>query len=363
MAPLKTVLLENEHLRVCIVNLGLRTHSLEFRVGSSWVPVIRSLNSIAAHREDDAAFGALVGRAAGRTRDGLAMTAGTSIQLDQNHGRHHLHGGQQGMTQATWALKQTGHSLSATLVSKDGEMGYPGELQLYCTIRLDGASIHYELEATSSETTYFNPTWHHYFCLGNPGAFQDQVLTINATHAYANDADGIAIDERFMPAPLARKAATIADWMAAPSPQIRQFAGLDHYFVGGEETALAVLEALPVKSPSGSETHPDEAASRSNPDGSPPIGGFDNAEQGPNVTAAEDDQASTHTGIRMTLKSSAPGLQVYTGQKLGPIGPGLAIEPMVVPNALAFGEWRSSVVLNAGQLFGRSMTLAFSTFN
>ena len=141
MAPLRTVLLENEDLRVCIVNLGLRTHSLEFRAGSSWVPVIRSLNSIAAHREDDAAFGALVGRAAGRTRDGLAMIAGTSIQLDQNHGRHHLHGGQQGMTQATRALKQTGHSLSATLVSKDGEMGYPGKLQLHCTIRLDGRAF------------------------------------------------------------------------------------------------------------------------------------------------------------------------------------------------------------------------------
>ena len=363
MAPLKTVLLENEHLRVCIVNLGLRTHSLELRVGSSWVPVIRSLNSIAAHREDDAAFGALVGRAAGRTRDGLPMIAGTSIQLDQNHGRHHLHGGQQGMTQATWAFKQTGHSLSGTLMLQDGEMGYPGELLLHCIIRLDGPSIHYELEATSSKSTYFNPTWHHYFCLGNPTVFQDQVLTVNATHAYANDADGIAIDERFMPAPLSHKAATIADWMAAPHPQIHQFVGLDHYFVGGEDNVLAVLEASPVSGPSGRETHLDEAASRINPDGSAPMGGFENADQGPNVSVAENDHASTHSGIRMTLKSTAPGLQVYTGQKLGLIGPGLALEPMVVPNALAFGEWRSSVVLNARQLFNRSMSLAFSTFN
>ena len=146
-------------------------------------------------------------------------------------------------------------------------------------------------------------------------------------------------------------------------PQIRQFAGLDHYFGGGEDDVLAVLEALPVRSPSGSETHHDEVAIRSNPDDSAPTGGFDNAEKRLNVRAAENDHASRQTGIRMTLKSSAPGLQVYTGQKLGPIGPGLAIEPMIVPNALAFGEWRSSVVLNAGQLFGRSMTLAFSTFN
>ncbi len=363
MAPLKTVLLENEHLRVCIVNLGLRTHSLEFRAGSSWVPVIRSLNAVTAHREDDAAFGALVGRAAGRTRDGLAMIAGTSIQFDQNNGRHHLHGGQQGMTQATWALKQTGHSLSATLVSKDGEMGYPGELQLHCMIRLDGPNIHYELEATSSETTYFNPTWHHYFCLGNAGAFQDQVLTINATHAYANDVDGIAIDERFMPAPLSHKAATIADWMASDHPQILQFAGLDHYFVGGKDAVLAVLEALPVKELSGDETNHDEAVSRSNPDSTAAIGGFDNAEQRPNVRATENHQASIHTGIRMTLKSSAPGLQVYTGQKLGASGPGLALEPMVVPNALAFDKWRSDVILAAGQPFSRTMTLTFSTLN
>lgn len=363
MAPLKTVLLENEHLRVCIVNLGLRTHSLEFRAGSSWVPVIRSLNSIAAHREDDAAFGALVGRAAGRTRDGLAMIAGTSILLDQNHGRHHLHGGQQGMTQATWALKQTGHSLSATLVSKDGEMGYPGELQLHCMIRLYGPNIHYELEATSSETTYFNPTWHHYFCLGNPGAFQDQVLKINASHALANDADGIAIGERFMPAPLSHKAATIADWIASDHPQIHQFAGLDHYFARSKDAVLAVLEAPPIKELSGDGANRGEAVSHSNPDGSAPRGGFDDAEGRPSAPTAEHRQAFMQTGIRMTLASSAPGLQVYSGQKLGPKGPGLALEPMVVPNALAFDRWRSDVILAAGQPFSRTMTLTFSTFD
>ena len=267
------------------------------------------------------------------------------------------------MTQATWALKQTGHSLSATLVSQDGEMGYPGKLQLHCMIRLDGPNIHYELEATSSESTYFNPTWHHYFCLGNPAAFQDQVLKINATHAYANDADGIAIDERFMPAPLSHKAATIADWMAAPILKSVNLPVSTIILSGAKRPHLPCsrhfrLRALQVARPILMKQRVAATLTTARAHG-----GFDNAEQGPNVTAAEDDQASTHTGIRMMLKSSAPGLQVYTGQKLGPMGPGLAIEPMVVPNALAFGEWRSSVLLNAGRLFSRSMTLAFSTFN
>ena len=318
---------------------------------------------MAAHLRDDAAFGALVGRAAGRTRNSVAMMEGTSIQLNQNHGHHHLHGGQQGMTQATWALEQTGHSLSAMLVSKDGEMGYPGELQLHCTIRLDGASIYYELEATSSETTYFNPTWHHYFCLRNPDSFKHQVLKINATHAYANDADGIAIGERFMPAQLSYKAATIADWMASDHPQIHQFAGLDHYFARSKDAVLAVLEAPPVKELSGDEANHGESVGRSNPDGNAPRGGFGNAEGRINVTTAEHRQAFMQTGIRMTLASSAPGLQVYTGQKLTSKGPGLALEPMVVPNALAFDEWRSDVILAAGQPFSRTMTLTFSTFD
>ena len=318
---------------------------------------------MAAHLRDDAAFGALVGRAAGRTRNSVAMMEGTSIQLNQNHGHHHLHGGQQGMTQAKWTLKQAGHSLSATLVSKDGEMGYPGELQLYCMIRLDGASIHYELEATSSETTYFNPTWHHYFCLGKPASFQRQVLKINASHALENDADGIAIGERFMPAQLSYKAATIADWMASDHPQIHQFAGLDHYFARSKDAVLAVLEAPPVKELSGDEANHGESVGRSNPDGNAPRGGFGNAEGRINVTTAEHRQAFMQTGIRMTLASSAPGLQVYTGQKLGSKGPGLALEPMVVPNALAFDEWRSDVILAAGQPFSRTMTLTFSTFD
>ena len=118
---------------------------------------------------------------------------------------------------------------------------------------------------------------------------------------------------------------------------------------------LAVLEAPPITELSGDEANHGEAVGRSNPDG--------NAEGRISVTTAEHRQAVMQTGIRMTLASSAPGLQVYTGQKLGPKGPGLALEPMVVPNALAFDEWRSDVILAAGQPFSRTMTLTFSTFD
>ena len=126
---------------------------------------------------------------------------------------------------------------------------------------------------------------------------------------------------------------------------------------------LAVLEAPPIKELSGDGANRGEAVSHSNPDGSAPRGGFDDAEGRPSAPTAEHRQASMQTGIRMTLKSSAPGLQVYTGQKLGPKGPGLALEPMVVPNALAFDRWRSDVILAAGQPFSRTMTLTFSTFD
>jgi aldose 1-epimerase len=319
--------LENEQLRVCVINLGLRTHQIFVNVEGHWIPTLRTLPSVSDHATDTAAFGALVGRVAGRIRGASLTLDEKEIGLDRNHGDHHIHGGERGMTQGVWRVEPAATSLRAYLVSLEGEMGYPGQLSISCEIRLIDSTVHYTLEAESTQRTCFNPTWHHYFCLGESEDFGTQRLWLNASVSNENDSSGIALNRAFRPRALGDRAASLRDWVSDPHPQIRQFEGLDHYFQRAAEGPLAILEeGLP------------RADDRS-PD-------YSNVSQRPR--------------IRMSLSASTPGLQVYSGQKLGTTGPGLALEPMVVPDAIHHANLAPEVTLEAHTLFERSMSCEFS---
>jgi len=141
----QAVWLENEQLRVCVMNLGLRTHQIFVNVEGHWIPALRTLPSVSDHATDTAAFGALVGRVAGRIRGASLTLHEKEIGLDRNHGDHHIHGGERGMTQGVWRVEPAATSLKAYLVSLEGEMGYPGRLSISCEIRLIDSTIHYTL--------------------------------------------------------------------------------------------------------------------------------------------------------------------------------------------------------------------------
>ena len=327
MAKPRAFWLENKHLRVCVLDLGLRTHQIFVNVEDQWVPALRTLPSVSDHATDTAAFGALVGRVAGRIRGASLTLDDKAIPLDRNHGDHHIHGGERGMTQGVWRVEPAATSLKAHLVSLEGEMGYPGQVSISCEIRLFDSTVHYELKAESTKRTCFNPTWHHYFCLGKTEDFGTQRLWLNSSVSNENDQSGIAVSQTFRPRALGGHGAPLSAWVSDPHPQIKQFEGLDHYFQRAAAGPLAILE-----------------------EGLPRL----------DDRTPEQTRATERPRIRMTLSASTPGLQVYSGQKLGIKGPGLALEPMIVPDAIHRAELASEVTMEAHTPFERFMSCEFS---
>ena len=149
----------------------------------TWGAVIRDLTVPSAHGrqrvvlgfdrlEDYVAhspyFGAVVGRYGNRIAHGRFTLDPETYQLDLNEkGRQHLHGGSAGFGTRIWTLADLGPShIVLVLVSRDGDMGYPGRLLAACTYTLiEPATLRIDLEATTDRATPVNLTTHSYFNL------------------------------------------------------------------------------------------------------------------------------------------------------------------------------------------------------
>ncbi|MBV8817392.1 MAG: galactose mutarotase, partial [Acidobacteriaceae bacterium] len=88
--------------------------------------------------------------------------------FDNDHGNT-LHGGKSGFDRKVWTGKIDGDALVLTYLSKDGEEGFPGNLN--CTVRytLNGADLRIEYSATTDKNTVLNLTNHTYFNLAGQG--------------------------------------------------------------------------------------------------------------------------------------------------------------------------------------------------
>jgi aldose 1-epimerase len=115
-------------------------------------------------------FGAIVGRVAGRISHGKLILDGKEIQLEKNHGEHHLHGGRYGFSSSVFKLISCNNSESPSLtlqhISRSVDCGYPGDVILNVKYTLlSSNTISIEMTATSTEDTILNLTQHSYFNL------------------------------------------------------------------------------------------------------------------------------------------------------------------------------------------------------
>ena len=131
----------------------------------------------------------VVGRYANRIAKGKFTLEGKPYSLTVNNGPNALHGGPTGFHTRVWNTKQENkNTLVLTYSSKDGEEGYPGNLEVELTYTLDNESnaLHLNYQATTDKTTIVNLTSHGFFNLAgiaNPTpSIEDHVVTINADH-------------------------------------------------------------------------------------------------------------------------------------------------------------------------------------
>jgi aldose 1-epimerase len=131
-------------------------------------------------------FGALVGRYANRIAHAKFNLDGKLYTLAANDHGNTLHGGIKGFDKVIWATEKRGDSsLELIYQSKDGEEGFPGNLNVHVLYTLgQDNSLKIDYTATSDKATPVNLTNHCYFNLsaGNDSTILTHQLQINANN-------------------------------------------------------------------------------------------------------------------------------------------------------------------------------------
>ena len=198
-------------------------------------------------------FGAVVGRVAGRIKEGRFSLGGRDYSLAKNNDCNHLHGGILGLDKVFWNVElKTEHDkakLIFTYESPDGEEGYPGNVSIRTVYTVTGQNeLEIEYFGTTDQKTILNMTNHTYFNLS--GDLKSTILE----HNLQIDSDRfIELDSGLIPTGRLldvggtpfdfREGRKIADGQASSHPQnILAGKGYDHPFVlnGDKQPAIRV---------------------------------------------------------------------------------------------------------------------------
>lgn len=165
--------LKSKQLRVVFSTMGARLVSVHFD-GDDMLMGGGDDDQILA---SDYTAGAVCGRVAGRITESQVKIDGVTHKLAANLGKNQLHGGPDNFAMRHWAAKSDAKSVRFSLISPDGDQGYPGELTATATYTLVGATLRLDLEATTSKPTVVNLTNHAYWNLsgGQRNAFAHEM--------------------------------------------------------------------------------------------------------------------------------------------------------------------------------------------
>lgn len=183
-------------------------------------------------------FGATIGRYGNRIAGGKLNIDGTEYQLSQNENGNCLHGGSRGFYSQVFTAEQKGDTaITFSRISPDGEMGFPGNLDVNVTYTLTSDnSIEISYEATTDKSTVVNLTNHSFFNLAGEAdtTINDETIQIFADNITPVDETLIPTGE-LMPVDGTpfdfRSGRIIGDSLTSQHSQIKLGNGYDHNFV------------------------------------------------------------------------------------------------------------------------------------
>ncbi|MFD5566463.1 aldose epimerase family protein [Streptomyces cadmiisoli] len=308
--PVHRWTLERAGVRVRILSYGGIVQSVQVpdRQGRAEDVVLGfpDLEGYVAHPEPY--LGALIGRYANRIAGGRFPLDGRTYALARNNGPNSLHGGERGFDRRVWDVAPVEHGIRLTRVSPHGEEGFPGRLEVSATYRLDAAgALSISYEAVTDAPTVVNLTNHTYWNLSGSGNAGGHLLRLAAGRYTPVDAD-------LVPTGVADVEATRFDFRA----ERKVGSGYDHNLVLDKGVTGA-----------------------------------------PEQVAELYDPAS---GRVLTLSTTEPGLQLYTGEHLGePFAPGdgIALETQHFPDSPNRPEFPGTV-LRPGEEYRSESVYGFS---
>ena len=179
------VLKNKNKMEVCVTNFGGRIVSVMVPdKDGNMKDVVLGFDSIQDYIKYPSDFGASIGRYANRINQGRFTLDGVEYQLPQNNYGHCLHGGPKGFQYRVYkGVQKSDQELQLTYLAKDGEEGFPGNLQCTVIMKLtDDNAIDIQYEAETDKPTIINMTNHSYFNLdGDPSTDNSAyLLTLNA---------------------------------------------------------------------------------------------------------------------------------------------------------------------------------------
>ena len=280
-------------------------------------------------------FGCIVGRMGNRIAKGRFELEGKRYKLAVNNPPNSLHGGIKGFDKVLWAATPSatpaGPSLRLEYVSADGEEGFPGALKVTAVYTLtEKNELKLAMTAKTDKTTVVNLTHHAYFNLAGAGKgnILDHELILNASKFTPMDKTSIPTGAI---APVAgtpfdfTKPAVIGARIDQNDKQLKFGLGYDHNFV---------------------------------------------IDKAPGTLGVMGRAYEPGSGRVLTVLSTAPGVQFYTGNFLDDsfVGKGgkvyghrtgFCLEPQHFPDSPNRPEF-PSVTLRPGETYKHTIVFRFS---
>lgn len=330
--------LTNEHgMKVDITNYGSTVVSvLVPDKNGEMIDVVLGYDSIEGYLEGDKYIGATIGRCGNRIEHGKFNINGIEYKVAINNGNNHNHGGLKAFDKVVWKvenLDDKNNILKLSYLSKDGEEGYPGNLNVTVTFTVTKDNeLKIDYNAVSDKDTVVNLTNHSYFNLsGTPSAKTalEHKLMINADTFTVNNAESIPTGEirSVESTPMDfRKLKAIGQDIESDYEQIQFARGYDHNWMIN-----------------------------------------DNGQRLRKAAALINDES----GIVMDTYTTTPGIQLYTsnfldGKDIGKgnikyeMRSGICLETQYVPNAINNNKFKTTL-LKAGEIYNHTTIYKFYT--
>ncbi|KFZ38964.1 aldose epimerase [Shewanella mangrovi] len=320
-----------ERVRVDNGTLAIEVLSLGAIIRCLWVPdrhgdranIVLGCDSVADYLAQQAWLGSVAGRYSNRIKHGQITHKGHTYQLDTNLDGHCLHGGSEGFHRRHWDIGMLPDGLRLSLLSEDGDMGFPGNCVVQLDYRLVGHNLFVEFTASSDKACPVSLTQHSYFNLDKSESINEHWLQVSATELLKPDADKLPLD--------VMSVANSPFDLRTPQKLQRLLSqhedGLDHCYVLNSAQA-GLQKAAQLIAPS--------------------------------------------SGRRLTLHTNQPGLQVYTGNYIGgTIGrkhqqlkthQAMCLEPQMLPDAPNQPQLGDPWI-EAGKLYHHISRYEFDTIN